>query len=47
MAPLAPCADVLECNMCAHRRTEAEFMAELELRQRDGGSDDDLSEDME
>lgn len=32
LAPLAPPApaDVLECNLCGGRRTEAEFLAELE-----------------
>jgi len=46
---MAPGVDVLECNMCGHRRTEAEFLAGLELRQRRGGDDEDDgdSEDME
>ena len=30
LAPAAPGADVLECNMCGGRRSEAEFLAELE-----------------
>lgn len=30
LAPVAPGADALECNMCGGRRTEAEFLAELE-----------------
>ena len=30
LAPLAPGADVAECNMCGARRSEAEFLAELE-----------------
>ena len=30
LAPCAPGSDVSECNVCGGRRTEAEFMRELE-----------------
>jgi hypothetical protein len=30
LAPCAPGSDVAECNVCGGRRTEAEFMRELE-----------------
>mmetsp|Transcript_2950 Transcript_2950/g.8310 ORF Transcript_2950/g.8310 Transcript_2950/m.8310 type:complete len:377 (+) Transcript_2950:228-1358(+) len=36
MAPEGPGSSVYECNMCGHKRTEAEFMAELNLQQRGG-----------
>lgn len=34
MAPRAPCATVLECNMCGHVRLETDFLAELQLHER-------------
>eukprot|EP00873_Tetraselmis_striata_P004402 jgi/Tetstr1/424666/TSEL_015188.t1 len=39
MAPTAPNSEVLQCNMCGSTKTEAEFLAELELQQRDGEED--------
>lgn len=41
MAPTGPNSEILQCNMCGATKTEAEFIAELELQQRDGEEDMD------
>ena len=35
MAPDGPGSSMYECNMCGHKRTEAEFLDELERQERE------------